>query len=317
MSALLRSQYCGGSIIFCQGVIMSVVISYLIVVIIWSTTPLGIVWSSESVSPTLAVLGRMLIGLIIGGIILTITKTPLPRHRQALRLYAYSGGGIFGGMMLAYQASSHITSGMMSLIFGLAPIISGLLAQRVLGEAKFSRVKKAALVVSLIGLATVCWDSMSLSGDSSIGLVLVLMAVCCFSFSAVLVKSIDICINPMATTMGALLFATPLFALSWLLTDGSLGIDQWQVRSLWAILYLGIFGSLIGFIAYYHVLQKLSASTVSLITLITPIFALSLGAYLNQEAISIKLALGAILVIMGLGLFLWGDKFIKHRQANM
>ena len=40
---------------------MSVIIAYLIVVLIWSTTPLGIVWSSESVSPTLAVTSRMLI----------------------------------------------------------------------------------------------------------------------------------------------------------------------------------------------------------------------------------------------------------------
>ncbi|NRA56002.1 MAG: DMT family transporter [Gammaproteobacteria bacterium] len=295
---------------------MSVVIAYLIVVLIWSTTPLGIVWSSESVSPTLAVLSRMVIGVIIGCTILAITKTKLPRNRQALRLYAYSGGGIFTGMLFAYQASSHIASGMMSLIFGLAPIISGLLGQKILNEAKFSKIKKIALVLSLLGLAFVCSDSLSLSGDNAIGLLLVMVSVCCFSFSAVMVKSIDICINPMATTLGALLFATPLFLLSWLLSDGTLPIQDWQPRSLWAILYLGIFGSLIGFIAYYYVLQKLTASTVSLITLITPIFALTLGAYLNNETISVNLVMGAVLVLAGLTSFIWGDKFVKRMQLN-
>jgi len=37
---------------------MPVSAAYLAVILIWSTTPLGIVWSSESVSPTLAVLLR-------------------------------------------------------------------------------------------------------------------------------------------------------------------------------------------------------------------------------------------------------------------
>jgi len=295
---------------------MSVVIAYLIVVLIWSTTPLGIVWSSESVSPTLAVLSRMIIGVIIGGTILAITKTKLPYNRQALRLYAYSGGGIFTGMLFAYQASSHIASGMMSLIFGLAPILSGLLGQKILNEAKFSKIKKLALVLSLLGLAFVCSDSLSLSTENAMGLALVMVSVCCFSFSAVMVKSIDISINPMATTLGALLFATPLFLLSWLLSDGTLPTQEWQARSLWAILYLGIFGSLIGFIAYYYVLQKLTASTVSLITLITPIFALTLGAYLNNETISVNLVMGAVLVLAGLASFIWGDKFVKQLQSN-
>ncbi|NRA83662.1 MAG: DMT family transporter [Gammaproteobacteria bacterium] len=295
---------------------MSVIIAYLIVVLIWSTTPLGIVWSSESVSPTLAVLSRMVIALAIGGCILALTKTSLPTHRQALRLYCYSGGGIFAGMLLAYLATGYIASGMMSLIFGLAPIISGLLAQKILGEPKFSVIKRLSLLVSLSGLAVVCSDSLSLNTDSGVGLMLVLVAVFFFSLSGVMVKSVDININPMATTFGALSVATPLFALTWFISDGTLPVAQWQARSLWAILYLGIFGSLIGFIAYYYVLQKLPASTVSLITLITPVFALSLGGYLNNEPISLQLVIGAFCVVMGLSLFLWGDKLIKQRLYN-
>lgn len=296
---------------------MSVIIAYLIVVLIWSTTPLAIVWSSESVSPTFAVLMRMVIALIIGGVILRLTKTPLPRDPRALRLYAYSGGGVFSGMLLAYFAAGYITSGMMSLIFGLAPIISGLLAQKILAEPKFSRVKKLSFVVSLIGLAIACSDSLSLKPGNAIGLVLILVSVFFFSLSGVMVKSIDINIHPMATTMGALSFATPLFGLSWLITDGSLAVELWRARSLWAIVYLGVFGSLIGFIAYYYVLQKLPASTVSLITLITPVFALTLGNFLNDEVVSDKLAIGALAVISGLTLYLWGDKLLSLRAGSI
>ncbi|MCP4056226.1 MAG: EamA/RhaT family transporter, partial [Pseudoalteromonas sp.] len=51
---------------------MPVKLSYLLLVIIWCTTPLGIVWSSETVAPTLAVLMRMIIGLFVAGLIVAI-----------------------------------------------------------------------------------------------------------------------------------------------------------------------------------------------------------------------------------------------------
>ena len=101
---------------------MRVPTAYLAVVLIWSTTPLGIVWSSETVSPTFAVLMRMVIALILGAILLTLYKVELPKHRKAVTLYAYSTIGIFGGMLFSYFAASYISSGLMSLIFGLATV---------------------------------------------------------------------------------------------------------------------------------------------------------------------------------------------------
>lgn len=47
-------------------------------ILIWSTTPLGIVWSSDTVSPTLAVLLRMLVGLTLGAVIIAITRIRVP-----------------------------------------------------------------------------------------------------------------------------------------------------------------------------------------------------------------------------------------------
>jgi drug/metabolite transporter (DMT)-like permease len=49
--------------------------------------------------------------------------------------------------------------------------------------------------------------------------------------------------------------------------------------------YLGVFGSVIGFMLYYYTLKHLRVSTIALITLITPVTALLLGHYLNGENI--------------------------------
>ena len=81
---------------------MQVSVAYIAVLLIWSTTPLGIVWSSESINPTMAVLLRMLIAVVLGGLVIFIRNIELPWHKQALRLYSYSAVGIFGGMSFSY-----------------------------------------------------------------------------------------------------------------------------------------------------------------------------------------------------------------------
>jgi drug/metabolite transporter (DMT)-like permease len=289
-------------------------VSYFSMVLIWSTTPLGIVWSSESVSPSLAVLMRMLVGLFMGALVVAVTNVRVPWNKSACLLYSYSSIGIFGGMLLSYMAAKTVPSGIISLMFGLAPILSGLLAQQLLNEPKFSPIKLIALASALVGLYFVSYNQVQNSQTQGLGLVYVFMAVCFFSLSGVMIKRVKIAIHPMATTFGALVFVTPLFFIAWWLLDGELNIQNWNVRSLWAIGYLGLFGSLIGALAYFHVLQNLNASTVALTTLITPSFAIGLGAWLNNEPLSIELITGAVIIVISLGFFQFGDKYLKAKR---
>jgi drug/metabolite transporter (DMT)-like permease len=289
-----------------------VVSVYLLVVLIWSTTPLGIVWSSETVHPTMAVLLRMLIAVVLGAIVIVYKKIEVPTHKTALKLYSYSALGIFGGMSSAYMAAQYLPSGIMSLIFGLAPLISGLIARKILDEPRFSGLRKIALTIAFFGLAVVCSDNLIVAKDNWLGLIYILAAVIFFSLSGVLVKSVKLDINPLSTTIGALTLTLPGFIAVWLIFDGSLSVEQWQPRAVYSILYLGVFGSLIGFVGYYYILQKLEASTVALVTLMTPVIAMIFGAVFNQEVITDKILIGAVLVMLGLGLFLYGDRINRH-----
>ncbi len=295
---------------------MSVRVSYFFVVLIWSTTPLGIVWSSDSISPTMAVFLRMFIALVLGGGIIWLAKISVPWHKRARILYSYSALGIYGGMLLSYQAAQSVSSGVISLVFGLAPIFSGLLAQRILNEPKFSRAKLIALMLSVFGLYLVCAEKINQSQFDPIGFVYLFGAVISFSLSSVLVKRVHLPIHPMATTFGALCISTPLFFITWLLVDGEFAPQVWKVKAIAAVIYLGVFGSLLGFLAYFHVLQKLQASTVALITLITPGFAIALGATLNGEPISTNLILGACIILSSLALFQFGDTLSTKKQTR-
>ncbi len=289
----------------------SVSAAYLLVIIIWSTTPLGIIWSNESVHPTMAALLRMLIALVLGLIIIYIGKVKFPISRDAIRLYIYSSLGISVGMLLTYLSANYLSSGVISLMYGFLPIVSGLFASPILGEKKFNLITKIAMGIALTGLTLVSYDGLLLEQESWPGFVYIFIAVTVFALSSVLVKTVKININPLSTTVGALIFSIPVFTLAWIFLDGTLPIHQWQTRSLLAILYLGVLGSLVGFVAYFYVLQKLPASKVALITLAAPIFAIFIGWLFNDELITFKLIIGAGLVLIGLTLFLFADSLIR------
>ena len=88
-------------------------------------------------------------------------------------------------------------------------------------------------------------------------------------------------------------------------------------RGLSAILYLAVFGSLLGFYCYYQVLARLPAATVALVTLITPVLALSLGSLFNGESLGALVLAGAALIVLALSLFLLGDHKVRRQLKQM
>lgn len=295
---------------------MQLAAAYIAVILIWSTTPLGIVWSSASVSPTLALLMRMMIALVLGLAVIKLARIPLPWHKKALRFYSFSAIGIAGGMFFSYLAAQTMPSGLLSLIFGLSPLLSGLFSQKLIKEKPFTLVKKFALVIAFSGLLIVCFDNLLHMPNNLIGLLYVFIAVNLFSVSGVLVKSVVIEIHPIASTVGTLTLTMPFFIIAWFILDGNFVMPDWQPKALWSIIYLGVFGSLLGFIAYFYVLQRLSASTVSLVTLMTPIIAIMLGNQFNGEVISQSLIFGSTLVLLGLFLYCFGHLAVYTFKVN-
>ena len=82
-----------------------------------------------------------------------------------------------------------------------------------------------------------------------------------------------------------------------------------------AIVYLGVFGSALGFALFFYALRHLEASRMALIPLITPVLALLLGYFLANEVISPQLFWGAMLILLGLLVFEWELLTRRWRRA--
>lgn len=294
---------------------MSLPVAFVSVILIWSTTPLAIKWSALGIGPSFAVLSRMMIGALLCVAVLALLRNRFPLHRKAWLSYMASGLSMFGAMALSYWSAQYVSSGMISVLFGLTPLITSLGAALWLKEEALTPSKVGGMLLGVLGLAMVFRGGLGLGESAVLGVAALFVAVVVQSLGLVWIKRIGDDSPPLATTLGSLIVALPLFFASWWLADGSLP-EVWPERALAATVYLGVIGSVLGFALYYYMIKHMEAGHIALITLITPVLALLLGHGLNDEAVLPQVWLGTASIILGLCLHRWGEQVLAYLRLR-
>ncbi|MEZ5541615.1 MAG: DMT family transporter [Pseudomonadota bacterium] len=285
---------------------MSIPAAYIGVILIWSTTPLAIQWSGDEVGWLFGITTRMCIGVFTGLAVAALFRISLPWHTAARRTYLAAGLGLFCAMTLVYWSARYIPSGWISVLFGIAPMVTGAMAHFWLQETALTPARTVGLLLGIAGLAVMLTGSRALGPDAMLGVAGMLLSVTAYSASAIAVKRIAADIPALATTIGSLAVAVILLLTVCALTGESLPRHV-PLRAAASIAYLGIIGSVLGFALYYYILRRVEATRVALITLLTPVLALLLGSLLNGEAIQAQTWFGTATILGGLLLFEYGQ----------
>ena len=296
---------------------MSVPAAYLGIVIIWSTTPLAVQWSAEGVGFMFGITLRMGAGALLSLLLLTALRVRLPWKADSLRGYAAAALGLYGGMTGVYWSAQYVPSGLISVMFGLTPLLAGLFSLLWLGERGLTPARLAGMLISLGGLLVIFQADYSAYPQAWKGIAMLLLSVTVYAASMVLVKRSGAELHPLAMSTGSLLLATPCYLLTWLLLDGIAWPATVPARTLLSIGYLAVFGSLIGFLLYFYALKHLSTAVMALVSLITPVLALQLGRLANHESVPAKVWAGTAVVLAGLALHQWGGRIRLRRRQKV
>ncbi len=275
------------------------------VVLIWSTTPLAIIYSSQELDPFLSLSLRFALSLLVLAVWYWFSGRRLPWHRDAIKTYIAVGViGVGLSMSCSYLAAQTLPSAWMALIFGLTPVFAGILEGLVFKSLTLNYMHWLGMGLSLFGLGVVMFQpALTIAEMLSIGAMLMLLATALHALSASLMKRIKIKLDIWDTVLGGLIFALPLTLVFWLLS-GAIIPTELHAMSIWSIFYLGIIGSLAGFLLYYKTLSAFSATTSSFITLLAPPFALLWAVTINHEPMTPTLFIGTGLVLIGLWVFI-------------
>lgn len=278
---------------------MQIPLTYISVILLWATTPLAIKWSGEGPGFLFGVTARMTIGTVCTLIVLVLMRQHLVWHRKARLTYLAVALQIYGSMLAVYWAAQFIPSGWISVIFGLTPLMTALLAAIFQGERSLTPGKLLAYGSGVSGLAIMFGSALQLGYDAVLGISGVLVSALLQSVSSVWIKCIAARLPALSQVAGGLLLALPSYLLTWVIADG-----HWPTAltpaSLAAIIYLGVIATTIGFAFYYYLLTHLPATRVALITLVSPLLALMLGHIINHEPLTIKIVTGTLFIISAL-----------------
>jgi len=281
---------------------MKIALAYIAIVLVWTTTPLAIKWSADT-DWFFGVAARTALGAILILPLLYWSKTPFLITISNLKVYLAASIPILGGMTAMYWSAQHLPSGWIAMIFALAPVLTGLFAHYCLPNSQLTRRKVFGVMIALSGLWVIFGPNLQtdMVHLQLIAIGIAFLSVLLHSYGTVLVKRMDHNLSSLHVVMGALwvtvvghLIIAPETLFSW---------PQVTQRETWAILYAASIGSVLGFLLYFYLLKNVDAIKVGLIPVITPVFALLLGHWLNAEPLNATVWIGAGLVTFGLIVF--------------
>ncbi|TCH64805.1 EamA family transporter [Acinetobacter sp. ANC 4862] len=279
---------------------------YALLVLIWATTPLAIVWSVQEVHPMWVLIIRYFGASIIALFLLKLMRDPLPFDQTSMKSYLAGSLNLIGAQLFIYLAANYLTSGLMALIFGFSPLIAGLIGHVILKTQKLIGLQWLGMAIAVSGLSFVFADSAD-SEINPIGVVLMLISMVSYISSIFWVKQINAPLSPMSQATGSLIIS----AL------GSLCLLPfiWQhmptqmpgMHTIIGFVFTMIMSSIVAMLCYFWLIRRLAASTVSLSNVMTPIIALVLGATLNHEHISPNAFVGIAVVMFGIVMYFWKE----------
>lgn len=205
------------------------------------------------------------------------------------------------GYHLALNAAEiRVTASVAALTAGFTPILTGLLSALVLRERLPGR-RVAGLIVSLAGLVVLVLGIHGRIELTSLsGVLLALLAPCCWSLSTVLSK-------PLVTKYRGLdviiwgLFLGTLFLLPWL-RPASLTAEVTAMPGIaWiSVGYLAYLSILLGYPVWFKALETKKASETGMFVYLNPLIGTASGVLFLHESLTPLMMLGAAGILAGL-----------------
>ena len=269
----------------------------------WGTTYLGIRMALEAFPPMTLVAARFLIS---GSLMLAGAKllgAALPRGRE-LRQTAWNGVVILGaGNGCLTVAEMWIPSGLAALIITISPFwmlgLDAILPPR----ARLHAPTLLGMAVGLAGAALLVGPGAfegGVTGNVMRGFLVLQLGCFCGSFGSPVQRRQPAQAHPIVSGGVQQLAAGLAFLPIALLRGGEI---RWaETQGVWAILYLIVFGSIVGYSSYIYALEHLPVAVLSIYNYVNPVVAVMLGWVFYREPFGLREAAAMTVIFTGVAM---------------
>jgi drug/metabolite transporter (DMT)-like permease len=284
----------------------------------WGPSFLFIKIAVEEVPPMILAGLRIGIGALILNIILLTRKERLPMTRDFWKKTLIAGFFAQGlPFTLINWGEQYVDSSLASLLNGLVPLFTIVLAQIMLTDERMTVNKLKGVLLGFSGLLFLIYPNIKsgLSG-SLLGILAITAAAISYGIGLVYIRKNLIGIPsfhaPAAQLLSVMIYLLPISLM--VSPDFQITNVSWPV--IGAIAILGLFGTAIAFILYFKLIQQSSASYASMVTYLMPVIGVILGITFLNESLTPWMIGGAFCILAGIYI---GNKMkikIKQQKIN-
>lgn len=264
---------------------------------------------AKEIPHMIAAAGRFLVACVLLLLLAWRMEGGLPKlnRKQIHATFALGATGIFLYNICFLAALERMPAGRSALFVALNPIVTAL-AMAFLFSEKLGLKKWAGIVIAFIGAAIVITrgDLMAAAADIShsigAGELFMFTGVCAWAAYTILGRHALKGLSPIAATTYASLWGLLLLSIGALFQLPQLDRSHLSYQVLASIAYLGVFGTVIGFVWYYEGVKKIGPARTAVFNNLVPVFGISFSALLLGEPILASMVIGGLLVIAGVSL---------------
>jgi drug/metabolite transporter (DMT)-like permease len=279
-----------------------ILLAFAIIYFVWGSTFLAIRVGVSEVPPFLLAAIRFLVaGFALYGW-MRLKGTPAPSRRE------WAGASLLGTLIFVidygclFWAEQRVPSGIAAVVLATIPVFITLLEIIFLRTQRLTVRLSLALIVGIFGVAVLVNHSFSF-GEVPInraGAIALLVAAFTWSVATILTRRIPLpASKPMSAAAQMLTGGVQLFVLAAVAGEfAGFRVQAVSWNAWFALVYLIIAGSIVGFTAYVWLLHYESPTKVGTYAYVNPVVAVILGYFLGGEAVGPRTLLGTLLVLV-------------------
>jgi drug/metabolite transporter (DMT)-like permease len=287
-----------------------VILCYITLYIVWSSTYFFIKQSVETIPPFFVVAVRWIVGgiLLLGFSAARGKLKAFPAPKEILSALLLGTLLLLLGNGLLSYAEVKIDSYIAALLASSTPILVTIFDRLVIGK-RLTPLRIAAVLVGFAGVALLLYDGSSLASSLNSSVLIGLAGVVSWGFATSLGHRMPVSKDNTVNSGIQMLFVGFASLVISLLSEPAprVFLPGVSAASLFGVAYLAIVGSL-AFVAYTYLIANEPAERVVSYALVNPALALFLGLALGNETATPLLFAGFPLILVGLVIMLYGEK---------
>jgi drug/metabolite transporter (DMT)-like permease len=259
---------------------------------IWGMPYMLIRIAVESIDPLVVAFGRTLIGALL--------LTPIALHRGVLApafrkwkvLVVFTLVEITGPWLLLGHAETRINSSTTGLLLAGIPLIAAVIVSR-LGHERLDGRRLTGLVIGFSGVTALVGLDIHVSDFAAVGALL--LTSLGYAVGPIIIDRKLSDVPPLGVVAAAMILATVFYApfapFLWPPNPTSAAIGS--------VVGLGVFCTATAFVLFFALIAEVGPARATVITYVNPLVAIALGALVLNEPITLGMAIGFPLVIIG------------------